>query len=97
MERGIALYLAQQGSDICIHCNQSTDEAASLVEEISQFGQIAVIVKADLNDMSDVNKIVPKCIERIGAPSCLVNNASLFENDNLENMTGGKLGSSSEY
>ena len=90
--RGIALYLAEQGWDICIHCNKSTDEAASLVKEISQLGQIAVIVKADLNDMSEVNKIIPKCIERIGVPSCLVNNASLFENDNLENMTGESWG-----
>lgn len=79
--RQIALSLAQRGWDIVVHYSRSADEAASLVTEIQTLGQRAVALQADLADAAAVQSLVPRAIAALGSITCLVNNASLFEQD----------------
>ncbi len=41
---------------------------------------------ADLSDLAAVNQLVPDCARRLGAPLCLVNNASEFLLDTLATL-----------
>lgn len=85
--RVIALGLAEAGWDIGVHCRSSKREAESLAGKIQAFGRQAVLLEADLSDAEAVCKLVPRCAEMLGPPSCLVNNASLFQQDALTTLT----------
>jgi NADP-dependent 3-hydroxy acid dehydrogenase YdfG len=47
----------------------------------------SLFVKGDLSKENDVNKIVKFSKSKMKYFDCLINNASLFENDKLENFT----------
>ncbi|MEM8838334.1 MAG: SDR family oxidoreductase [Pseudomonadota bacterium] len=83
----ISSYLAQSGYDVAIHCNASRAAGDALAEKINSEGGRAHVVVADLSDPKAVADIVPQAIEAIGPLSLLVNNASVFEADDLETMT----------
>ena len=50
------------------------------------------LVKGDLSKETDVNKIVKFAKSKLKYFDCLINNASLFENDKLENFTTDSWG-----
>jgi NADP-dependent 3-hydroxy acid dehydrogenase YdfG len=50
------------------------------------------LVKGDLSKEKDVNKIVNFAKSKLKYFDCLINNASLFENDKLENFTTDSWG-----
>jgi NAD(P)-dependent dehydrogenase (short-subunit alcohol dehydrogenase family) len=77
----IALEMAKAGWDIAIHYGKSHEDAKKTVDLIKELGQNAICIQADLAIESEVQKIIPSCIEQIGVPDCIVNNASLFEQD----------------
>lgn len=84
----MAVYLASRGFDIAVHYAGSADGAAETVAAVEAAGQKAVAVQADLLDLSAAETLVPRAAEALGAPlSVLVNNASIFEYDNLETAT----------
>lgn len=87
--KAIASHLAQNGWDVAIHCRHSVDEAASLIDELSsKTDQKIVSVKADFNNRDEVKSLIDRAATKLGNPiSLLVNNASLFEEDDIENMT----------
>ncbi len=83
--RAMALHLASKGHDVVIHYSSSADDAAETAEAARAFGVKAVIVHADLLNTEDTSTLVARAIEAIGAPlDVLINNASIFEYDNLE-------------
>ncbi len=69
---------------MAIHCNQSRDEAIALRDAIRERGGRAVVVEADLEDMAAVDTLVARASEALGPLSMLVNNASLFEADTVQ-------------
>lgn len=86
--RAIALDLASQGWDVAFHCNSSTDEAEEAVAEAGSHGVKAAAVQADLLDEDAAGALVGRAREALGRPlTLLVNNASIFENDDLETAT----------
>jgi len=85
--RAIAQGLAGDGWAIAIHHNSADEEARSLMREIEAKGGRAVALKADLADADAVSKLVPQAAAALGALSLLINNASLFENDDAQNIT----------
>ncbi|HWA12567.1 MAG TPA: SDR family oxidoreductase [Burkholderiales bacterium] len=87
--RAIALGLARDGWDIAVHYRHSRAEAEAVVGEIAALGRRAVAVACDLGDAVQAGRLVAQCNDRLGALSCLVNNASLFENDTLESLEPG--------
>lgn len=85
--RTLALDLAAKGWSIAAHYHRSRAEADDLVAEIQRLGQRAVALPADLSDAASTATLVPAAIAALGPLSLLVNNASLFENDNVQNAT----------
>ena len=45
------------------------------------------ILKADLNDFKQTNNLIKFAYKKMKGLNCLINNASIFENDNLENFS----------
>jgi NAD(P)-dependent dehydrogenase (short-subunit alcohol dehydrogenase family) len=84
--RHIALTMAQRGWDVAVHFGTSLDDAASLVAEIQALGQRAVALQCDLANATEVRALLPRAIEALGTVQCIVNNASLFEQDSAENF-----------
>ncbi|MEM6587776.1 MAG: SDR family oxidoreductase [Pseudomonadota bacterium] len=86
--RAMALELAAQGYDVAVHYASSSAGADEVVEEITALGRKAVALQADLLVEADMQALVSRAAEALGGPlTVLVNNASIFEYDNLESAT----------
>ena len=84
--KAIALTLAHHGWDIAIHYHHSQSDALSTQLLIEQMGRQAICVQCDLGDTQDVASLSSRVQQQLGHPTLLVNNASLFEYDNPEQM-----------
>ncbi|MFZ6725121.1 SDR family oxidoreductase [Undibacterium sp. MH2W] len=89
--RHIALAMARQGWDIVVHYGTSADAAASLVEEIRAMGQRAVAIQADLANEEATKRLFSQALAAMGAVHCVVNNASLFEEDQANTFSHSRL------
>jgi NAD(P)-dependent dehydrogenase (short-subunit alcohol dehydrogenase family) len=86
--RAMALYLAKRGYDVAVNYASSADAAEAVVEEIRALGRKAVPLRADLLDDAQTDTLVPRAIEALGGPlTVLVNNASIFEYDQIDTIT----------
>lgn len=86
--RAMALYLAGRGHDIAIHYATSRDEAEATADEARALGAKAVTLQADLLIEGAVRGLVPDAATALGGPlSVLINNASIFEYDNIRTGT----------
>ena len=86
--QAMALYLAGRGYDVAVHYAGSAEGAAETVAQVQAMGRRAVALQADLLDEAQVQALLPRAIEALGAPfTVLVNNASVFEYDNLHSAT----------
>jgi NAD(P)-dependent dehydrogenase (short-subunit alcohol dehydrogenase family) len=81
--RALALDLAHNGYDIAVHCNASRDEADQVAALIREKGRKAVVVQGDLADPSIPEKLIKDSKAALGALSVLINNASIFEPDEV--------------
>lgn len=82
--RAMALYLADRGHDVAIHCNGSVEAAEATAAEARARGVQAVVLPADILDEAAVETLVPRAAEALGGPlTVLVNNASIFEYDTI--------------
>ena len=77
---------------IVIHYNKSKSSAEKLKKELSISKTKVYLVKGDLSKETDVKKIVKFAKSKLKYFDCLVNNASLFENDKIENFTTNSWG-----
>lgn len=85
--RAMARDLAAQGWAVAVHYHRSRDEAQALVAEIEASGGRAVALQADLAKEADVATLVLRAVEALGPLGCLVNNASVFEQDTALSAT----------
>ncbi len=85
--RAIALDLAARGWAVAVHYNASADAAAEVSERITTAGGRAAPLRADLRDEDQTATLVDRAAETLGPLTCLVNNASVFENDSVETAT----------
>jgi NAD(P)-dependent dehydrogenase (short-subunit alcohol dehydrogenase family) len=86
--RSMALYLGARGYDVAVHYATSEDLAVSLVEELARMGRKAIPLRADLLVESETQGLMARAISGLGGPlSVLVNNASVFEYDNIRTAT----------
>ena len=88
----IAKKLSGKNKEILIHFNKSKTKAENLKKELEKNGTKIFLVKGDLSKENDVNKIVKFAKSKLKYFDCLINNASLFENDKLENFTTDSWG-----
>ena len=85
--RALALALADDGYDIAVHYRSAAEEAESLAAELERRGRRSVLVPADLARESDVEGLIERASAAIGPIGVLVNNASTFEMDLIEDAT----------
>lgn len=85
--RAIALGLAETGWHVGVHHRASAAAAQAVVNEIEAMGGKAVALQADLAISGEVEHLLATCRSRLGAPLCLVNNASLFLFDEVLSLT----------
>ena len=83
----IAKSLAGYDVDITIHFNKSKNLAKKLKMELEDMGSKVHLIKADLNNPLQIKKIIPYAYKKMKGLDCLINNASLFEKDDLSNFT----------
>lgn len=84
--RAISLGLAAEGWDLALHFHRSHAETKGLATEISALGVKAVPVRCDLASAEQVSGLIAECQRSLGTPTCLVNNAALFEYDDLASL-----------
>ena len=87
MGAAIAKKLSGPNIEILIHYNKSKLKAEKLKKELSSKGTKVYLVKGDLSKEADIKKIIKFAKSKLKNFDCLVNNASLFENDKLENFS----------
>jgi len=85
--RSIALELADAGYDIAIHFRDSAGEAEALGQEVEGSGRRAALVQADLEDEASVEALLPAAIAQLGPITALINNASTFVRDEVDDVT----------
>tara|TARA_B000000557_G_scaffold211664_1_gene177748 strand:- start:115 stop:870 length:756 start_codon:yes stop_codon:yes gene_type:complete len=83
----IANKLSGPNKEIVIHFNKSKSKAEDLKKKLFLKGSKIYLIKANLNKDSDLKKIIKFAKSKLKYFDCLINNASLFENDKLENFT----------
>src|SRR5688572_21466822 len=84
--RILALRFAADGWRVGLHCNSSRADADQLAAEIVAGGGTAAVLRADLADASQVAALIPGCTAALGAPTCLINNASTFIYDRVASL-----------
>lgn len=85
--RAIAHDLAGHGWRIAIHYNASAAEAEENARMIRQAGGTAEVFRADLADAGTAARLVEDCAAALGPLTLLVNNASLYEKDDIHTLT----------
>jgi NAD(P)-dependent dehydrogenase (short-subunit alcohol dehydrogenase family) len=81
--REIALELAVHGWDVALHYRSSAAAAAATARELRDRGAAAEVFAADLADEAACNALVPAVPEVFGRIDAVVNNAALFEYDDV--------------
>ena len=82
----IAKSLAGYEVDITVHYNKSKNSANRLKKELENLGSKVFLIKADLNNSYNVQRLIRDAFKKMKGLDCLINNASVFENDNLLNL-----------
>ncbi|MCI0870429.1 MAG: SDR family oxidoreductase [Chloroflexi bacterium] len=87
--RALALALGDAGCRVAVHYSQSekdAQETASLINSLAPGGE-AVIIQADLEDPEQVESLASSVAEQLGPIEILVNNAAVFEQTGLKDVS----------
>jgi NAD(P)-dependent dehydrogenase (short-subunit alcohol dehydrogenase family) len=84
--RAIALELAAHGWNVAVHHHRSQADAQETVAALRHAGAGAETFQADLTDEAACEALVPAVVQRMGPLSAVVNNASLFEHDDVQSL-----------
>ena len=85
--RALARGLAADGWAVAVHYGTSEEAARDTVAAIEAAGGRAAAIQADLADASDVMRLGAAAADLFGPLTLLVNNASLFEEDDAATVT----------
>jgi NAD(P)-dependent dehydrogenase (short-subunit alcohol dehydrogenase family) len=84
----MAVYLGTRGYDVAVHYATSAAGAEETAATIRAGGRQAVTLQADLLDESVTQGLLHRAADALGGPvTVLINNASVFEYDNLATAT----------
>ena len=76
--------LAANGFAVAIHANESLDAAEAIARQLNAKGGRAVAVQCDLADGAATGRLIEKAAAAIGPLDLLVNNASVFKPDTVD-------------
>jgi NAD(P)-dependent dehydrogenase (short-subunit alcohol dehydrogenase family) len=82
--RAIALDLAAAGWDIALH--HHTSDPADTLAAVQAVGARAQALRADLADEAACESLVPQAVAALGRLDVVVNNASVFEYDDVQSF-----------
>ncbi|WP_242494146.1 SDR family oxidoreductase [Salipiger sp. IMCC34102] len=86
--RAMVLALAERGFDVGIHYHGSDEAAEATADAVRAFGVQATTLQADLLDEDQADTLVARAATALGGPlTVLVNNASIFEPDEIGDAT----------
>ena len=83
----IAKKLSGPNKELVIHFNKSKSKAEILKKKLEGYRTKVYLVKGDLSKEKDIIKIIKSAKSKLKYFDCLINNASLFENDKLANFS----------
>lgn len=75
--------LADAGWAVAIHYHGSSQHGEKLASEIRAAGGVAEVFAADFVHEADVQNLISHVEKKMGPITCLINNASVFENDTV--------------
>ncbi|MEE2693889.1 MAG: SDR family oxidoreductase [Pseudomonadota bacterium] len=91
--RAIAGALGVAGWNVAVHYHKSRASAENLVDEIKRRGSGAMAIQADLSNQDQLQAILPEINGSLGLVDCLINNAAVFERDDLNTLDQMSWGS----
>lgn len=79
-------HLAKKGWNIAIHFNRSHQSAQKIADELSKSypNQKFITFQSNLTVDTEIEDLIPAVIHKLGIPSLLINNASVFEPKSLK-------------
>lgn len=83
----IALALGEHGFDVVVNYNQSKLGAQKVVETLKHKGVHAIALKANLNDVYAIRRMVYSAVKEFNRIDLLVNNAAIFPTIALKDVT----------
>ncbi|MBT7949995.1 MAG: SDR family oxidoreductase [Gammaproteobacteria bacterium] len=84
---GIARRFAEAGANVVVHYRGSKEGANKVVESISKNGGHALALQAELSNQEECKRLVTETVKAFGGLDVLVNNAGVFPNVSLMEMS----------
>ncbi len=85
--RALAEDLGAAGWRVAVHYHHSREEADDVLAAVTAAGGSGAVVQADLADAGAVARLLPDAVAAVGPLGLLVNNASIFERDDITSAT----------
>lgn len=85
--RVTALTLADRGANVAVHYRTSDEAARETAEEVRERGGDATTVQSDLSTVGGAREAVDSAVEAFGGIDVLVNNASVFSETPVAEVT----------
>lgn len=92
--RAAAIKLAEEGFNVIVHYNTGEQDATELCEHIQTLGVSAWKIQAELTDQGECDRLVRSSATLAGPVHHLINNASIFPNDTLDELSRDTLDTS---
>jgi len=89
--RAISLALHRERYAVAIQTNHSVEDAEALRDEIARAGGRAAVVRADLAEHAGVAGLIAAAAGTIGPLTLLVNNAAMFEPDEIGSLDAARF------
>ena len=74
--KSIALHFAARGADVVINFFRNRAPAEETAREVERFGRRALLVKADVGDMDDLNRLFDEVDREFGGLDIFIHNAA---------------------
>ncbi len=85
--RAIATELARAGANLVITYRANSSLAEAAAHELRAFGVGCQVVKADVRESADLDRVVKECQQAFGTVDILVNNAGMTSDNLVMRMT----------
>ncbi len=74
----IAVALAEAGADVAVNWLDDRNGVEAVAARIRAAGRKALLLKADVSKLAEVENMVAETVEQLGPPDILVNNAGVY-------------------
>jgi 3-oxoacyl-[acyl-carrier protein] reductase len=85
--RATALLLAAAGADVVVCHRTDTGAAERLHAELAALGRRHDVLRADLRNQEDADRVAERCRQLLGGLDVVVNNVGIFAHDPISSLT----------